>query len=36
MKFGGSWKVMESRDCRESFPKGNGALGAASNLVVVF
>lgn len=36
MKCGGIWKVMESRDSREAFPAGNGALVAALNLVIFF
>lgn len=35
-KCGGIWKVMESRDSRESFPEGNGAIVAALNLEVIF
>lgn len=36
MKRGDIWKVMESRDSRESFPEGNGATVAALNLEVIF
>lgn len=36
VKCGGIWKVMESRDSRESFPEGNGAIVAALNLEVIF
>lgn len=36
VRFGGTWKVMESRDSGESFPEGNDAVAAALNLEVIF
>lgn len=36
MRFGGVWKVMGSRDSGESFPEGNDAVAATSNLEVIF